>query len=57
MPSTRVFAHVHRRRGDTANAADLSSSNRFKELIAVVSPLFDWIIVDSSPVNVVADGV
>ena len=43
--------------GDAENAADLSSNSRFEELIAKVSPLFDWIIVDSSPVNVISDGV
>jgi protein-tyrosine kinase len=43
--------------GDADNAADLSSNSRFKELIAQASAFFDWIIVDSSPVNVIADGV
>ncbi|SFS16829.1 capsular exopolysaccharide family [Granulicella pectinivorans] len=43
--------------GDADNAADLSSNNRFKELIVKASAFFDWIIVDSSPVNVIADGV
>jgi capsular exopolysaccharide synthesis family protein len=38
-------------------AADLSGSKRFKELIDRVSPYFDWIVVDSSPVNLVTDGV
>ena len=38
-------------------AADLSNNNRFEELISTVSPLFDWIIVDSSPVLPVADAV
>ena len=38
-------------------AADLSGNRRFDELIAAVSPHFDWIIVDSSPVNLVSDGV
>ncbi len=38
-------------------AADLSNNNRFEELIHVVSPLFDWIIVDSSPVLPVSDAV
>jgi capsular exopolysaccharide synthesis family protein len=38
-------------------AADLSGSPRFEELIRTVSPYFDWIIVDSSPVNLVSDGV
>ncbi len=43
--------------GDAENAADLSGSLRFQELIATASPFFDWIVVDSSPVNLVADGV
>ncbi len=38
-------------------AADLSGNQRFDQLIAAVSPHFDWIIVDSSPVNLVSDGV
>jgi len=42
---------------DSDKAADLSGNQRFGELMAAVSPLFDWIVVDSSPVNLVADGV
>ena len=38
-------------------AADLSNNNRFEELITTLSPLFDWIIVDSSPVLPVSDAV
>lgn len=38
-------------------AADLSGSPRFGELIQAVSPHFDWIIVDSSPVLPVSDAV
>jgi protein-tyrosine kinase len=38
-------------------AADLSGSRRFSSLIAAVAPHFDWIVVDSSPVNLVSDGV
>jgi len=38
-------------------AADLSGNRRFQQLIAAVSPHFDWIVVDSSPVNLVSDGV
>jgi capsular exopolysaccharide synthesis family protein len=38
-------------------AADLSGSARFSGLIAAAAPYFDWIIVDSSPVNLVSDGV
>ncbi len=42
---------------DSNTAADLSGNHRFDELIKRVSPYFDWIVVDSSPVNLVADGV
>jgi protein-tyrosine kinase len=38
-------------------AADLSGNRRFDRLIQEVSPHFDWIVVDSSPVNLVSDGV
>jgi protein-tyrosine kinase len=38
-------------------AADLSGNHRFDRLIAAASPHFDWIVVDSSPVNLVSDGV
>jgi protein-tyrosine kinase len=38
-------------------AADLSGSQRFGELIRLVAPHFDWIIVDSSPVLPVSDAV
>ena len=39
------------------NAADLSSNHRWAELLRVVAPLFDWIVVDSSPVLPVSDTV
>jgi protein-tyrosine kinase len=42
---------------DSDKAADLSGNYRFDELISQLSPHFDWIVVDSSPVNLVADGV
>lgn len=42
---------------DGDNASDLSANKRFDELIQRVGPSFDWIIVDTSPVNLVADGV
>jgi protein-tyrosine kinase len=42
---------------DTNTAADLSGNYRFDALIKALSPHFDWIVVDSSPVNLVADGV
>ena len=38
-------------------AADLSNNHRFEELIRTAAPLFDWIIVDSSPVLPVSDAV
>ncbi len=38
-------------------AADLSGSARFKALIDELAPHFDWIVVDSSPVNLVTDAV
>jgi len=38
-------------------AADLTGSRRFAELIAAVAPSFDWIVVDSSPVIPVSDAV
>ena len=38
-------------------AADLSGNHRFDRLIAAAAPHFDWIVVDSSPVNLVSDGV
>lgn len=38
-------------------AADLSGNRRFERLIANVTPYFDWIVVDSSPVNLVSDAV
>ena len=38
-------------------AADLAGSPRFSELLAAVGPHYDWVIVDSSPVNLVSDGV
>jgi protein-tyrosine kinase len=38
-------------------AADLSGNRRFDKLIDTVAPYFDWIVVDSSPVNLVSDGV
>jgi capsular exopolysaccharide synthesis family protein len=38
-------------------AADLSGNRRFDRLITEAAPNFDWIVVDSSPVNLVSDGV
>ena len=42
---------------EAEKAADLSGNRRFDQLIAALSPHYDWIVVDSSPVNLVADGV
>lgn len=42
---------------DADNAADLSGNGRFETLLQSVYDYFDWIIVDSSPVTLVADGV
>lgn len=42
---------------DADKAGDLATNNRFSQLISSVSPAFDWIIVDSSPVNLVSDAV
>ena len=42
---------------DADNAADLSGSPRFAELIQTVQPMFDWVIIDSSPVTLVSDSV
>ncbi len=39
------------------NAADLSSNGRWAELLRVLTPSFDWIVVDSSPVLPVSDTV
>ena len=42
---------------DPDKAGDLATNARFAQLISTVSPAFDWIIVDSSPVNLVSDAV
>ncbi len=42
---------------DADNAADLSGNGRFESLLRSVYDHFDWIILDSSPVTLVADGV
>jgi capsular exopolysaccharide synthesis family protein len=42
---------------DSDKAADLSLNARFEHLLQAVDHLFDWIIVDSSPVNLVSDAV
>jgi protein-tyrosine kinase len=41
--------------GDSDKSADLAGNRRFDELMAAVSPQFDWIVVDSSPVTLVSD--
>lgn len=43
--------------GGGEGAADLSGNKRFADLIRFAEPHFDWIIIDSSPVNVVSDAV
>ncbi len=42
---------------DAENAGDLAAHPRFPELISSASSWFDWIFVDSSPVNLVSDAV
>lgn len=42
---------------DADNAADLSGNGRFEALIKSLYDHFDWIVIDSSPVTLVADGV
>ena len=42
---------------DGAKAGDLAASSRFGELIEQAKNTFDWIIVDSSPANLVSDAV
>lgn len=42
---------------DAENAADLSGNGRFQAMLQSVYDQFDWIILDSSPVTLVADGV
>jgi capsular exopolysaccharide synthesis family protein len=39
------------------NAAELAGNHKIEGLIATLAPLFDWIIVDSSPVIPVSDAV
>jgi len=36
--------------------AELISNGRFKELLEGLSPMFDWVIVDSPPILPVSDG-
>ena len=38
-------------------AAEQSADSRFGELMEFVTPHFDWIVVDSSPVTLVSDAV
>lgn len=42
---------------DADKAGDLAAHARFPELIARAGSTFDWVIVDSSPVNLVSDAV
>jgi capsular exopolysaccharide synthesis family protein len=39
------------------NSAELIANHRIEELINAVSPLFDWILIDSPPVLAVTDAV
>lgn len=43
--------------GDADNAADLSGSPHFAALLNQCKDVFDWIIIDSSPLTLVSDGV
>lgn len=43
--------------GMTEHVTDLSEDSRFGKLIEYATPLFDWIVVDSSPVTLVSDAV
>ena len=43
--------------GKAEHIADLSEDSRFGELIDYATPMFDWIVVDSSPVTLVTDAV
>lgn len=43
--------------GLSDQVADLSHDSRFGDLIDYARPLFDWILVDSSPVTLVSDAV
>ncbi len=42
---------------DAENAGDLAAHPRFPELMTTAASWFDWIFIDSSPVNLVADAV
>lgn len=42
---------------DADKAGDLAANARFAELMAKVNSTFDWVIIDSSPVNLVSDAV
>ncbi len=39
------------------NAADLSNNHRWSQLLQAVAPIFDWIVIDTSPVLPVSDAV
>ncbi len=43
--------------GSTEHVTDLSEDSRFGKLLECVEPYFDWIVIDSSPVTLVADAV
>jgi len=39
------------------NSSELVANHRIEELIAILTPHFDWILIDSPPVLVVADAI
>jgi capsular exopolysaccharide synthesis family protein len=39
------------------NASELAANHRFEDLIATLSPHFDWILIDTPPVLVFADAI
>jgi capsular exopolysaccharide synthesis family protein len=57
LPAGLASLHFIPGGNSSEEAADLSGNRRFDQLIADVSPHFDWIVVDSSPVNLVSDAV
>jgi tyrosine-protein kinase Etk/Wzc len=43
--------------GSRDNSSELVANHRIEELIASVSPYFDWIVIDAPPVLAVTDAV
>ena len=56
LPWPRHLSFISGGKGGDA-VFDLSGNKLFEELMAFVTPHFDWVIIDSSPVNLVADAV